>query len=248
MITFVANSLLTNTDHTQEGMLLLQSMMRFWLQMLQSLADGMQCMYLFSCLFSTFLLQSSIPTVPSLDEDSSMAHMPNIFTLDGIVDIYYVATVLEMADVLHPATYTAEGVPGKERLEQINGRRDARTVCQLIWLLFDYDTSQYNPKLKLKYSLEELYWQCLSYLMGAVVVGSQIADRDGIFCLSGERFGSTLMKILSVHFIPNTYQDSAFWNAWRATDIQPHTFSWKPFNDKYPKLLIKRKRMHITFI
>ncbi|KAF8219890.1 hypothetical protein L208DRAFT_1194557, partial [Tricholoma matsutake] len=111
MITFVANSLLTNTDHTQEAMLLLQSMMRFWLQMLQSLAD---------------------------DEDSSMVHMLNVFTLDGIVDIYYVATVLEMADVLHPATYTAEGVPGKERLEQINGRRDARTVCQLIWLLFDY--------------------------------------------------------------------------------------------------------------
>jgi hypothetical protein len=152
-ITFVANSLLTNMDHSQEGMLLLQSMMRFWLQMLQSLVDGMQCS-----------IYSLVYSLPSLDEDSSMAHMPNIFTLDGIVNIYYIVIVLEMDNILHPVTYTVEGMPGKECLEQIDGCQDACMVCQLIWLLFNYDTSQYNPKLKLKYSLEELYWQCLSYI------------------------------------------------------------------------------------
>jgi hypothetical protein len=173
-----------------------------------------------------------------------VAHLPDFLTLDGIIDVYYVITILEMADILHPATYTAEGVPGRERLDQIQGRRDACRVRELLWDLFEFDMSLCKNKSQVDLSLEDLFWECMAHQLATLHTAASILEDKGIFCVTGRKISKTMMKILKVHFVPGTHAEKAFWNAWAGIECydRPLSFAWQPFNGLNCQAKIKRRK------
>jgi hypothetical protein len=141
-------------------------------------------------------------------DDARLAHIPDIMTMEGIIDIFAVINILELADIVDPNAYAMGGVPGDERLQQIDGRRDARKVRNLI-----IESLEREPSSVAKgdnRTLEDLYWEFLAQQASTLWMSSDRLEKREIFSWSGGKISSQIKKFMSAHF-PREGGSRIFW-------------------------------------
>lgn len=107
--TFIACSLLTNTEHTKASRELLRRLLMFY--------------------YKAFLSDYAVDG-PSGKAMSSQykGDIPDIFTFDGLIDILSLCNLMELGNVIHYETYTDKGMNSFERRRMITGRTFSRLV------------------------------------------------------------------------------------------------------------------------
>jgi hypothetical protein len=75
-----------------------------------------------------FVLDAAMEMSPS---QNSSLHLPDLETMDGILAVFSLINMAELANVLHPDTYQ-EGVDPEERMFLIHVRKQARDLAH--WL------------------------------------------------------------------------------------------------------------------
>lgn len=116
--TFVASSLLTNTEHTAASRDLLRRMLTYYCK-----------------IFTSDYISSAGVGIGGTGKSMSekyAGHIPNIFTFNGLIDVLSLCNLAELANVLHYKTYTSGGLTGAERKKMIHGRQMARRIR--LWL------------------------------------------------------------------------------------------------------------------
>lgn len=112
--TFVASLLLTNTEHTTALRDLLCRTLAYYCKIFTS----------------DYILSGGVGiggTGKSMSEKYT-GHIPNVFELDGLIDVLSLCNVAELENVLHYKIYTPEGLTRAERKKVIHGRQMARQV------------------------------------------------------------------------------------------------------------------------
>lgn len=136
--TFLAGCSLTNNSHVSESFLLFSKIMQFYHQ--------------------------SLYTEPGSTEDNfniaANRHLPNVMTTDGIVDILSLYNLLELGNVLHPHTYTPDGIPSTDRHLLMQARALGRSLVSCLIQRVAWEGADLD--------LETFVWKYLAYQACAV--------------------------------------------------------------------------------
>ncbi|KAH6907936.1 hypothetical protein BKA70DRAFT_1427768 [Coprinopsis sp. MPI-PUGE-AT-0042] len=68
----------------------------------------------------------------SLSRSAEIAHIPDVLTFDGVVDLLAVCNLFEMANILSYERYTPEGVPDYDRYHFIHARKLCREIIHWV--------------------------------------------------------------------------------------------------------------------
>jgi hypothetical protein len=149
-------------------------------------------------------------------------------TMEGIINIFAVINILELADILHPEAYANGGVPGEERLQQIDGRRDARKVRNLIIESLERDPSSIAKGDNR--TLEDLYWEFLAHQASTLWMSAGRLEPTGVYSWVGKKTSIQIKKFIRVHF-PREGGSQIFW---KKVDLVPAdtTFVWRGYSGR----------------
>jgi hypothetical protein len=145
--------------------------------------------------------------------ESPVPHVPDVSTFDGIHDLFSLCNIVEMANIVHPDTYSDEGLPASERLEMIRGRSLSRAIVS--WVISNYETEEV--------SMESFYWKYLAYQARAVCCAKKFGDANGAYTLSGIPLGRQVQELTERSF----RGVDRFWAEWDSLEgFEPETFAW----------------------
>lgn len=101
--TFVACSLLTNTEHTTASRELIGRILFFYYKVFQKdyVAHG--------------------PSGKTISP-RYRGNIPDIFTFEGLLDVLSLCNLMELGNIIHYKTYTSDGINAEERRKMIAGR------------------------------------------------------------------------------------------------------------------------------
>ncbi|KAF8233088.1 hypothetical protein L208DRAFT_1268787, partial [Tricholoma matsutake] len=108
---FVGSSIITNTQHTKDSRMLL----RWILVFIHAATVG-----------AGFVATADEPFPP-------LEHIPALHTPDGTVGFFNLINSAELADVLHPQSYSQVGLCVKERAAMVHACRLARQLQHWFW-------------------------------------------------------------------------------------------------------------------
>jgi hypothetical protein len=154
------------------------------------------------------------------------AHLPDIATYEGVLGIFSLCNVVEMANITHHQTYCEGGLTVHERLEMINGRSVSRKLLR--WLFRNYNLSGNT-------SIQTLYWQYFAYQARAICHGKSYAERRQAFSWNQRPIAAEVRKKVEDSFlrIPN------FAAEWNSIDPDPVSFEW--LGQEHPSVVIKEE-------
>lgn len=133
MHTFVACSLLTNTEHTTASRELLRRILFFYFKAFRSnyVVDG--------------------PTGKTMSSYYK-GNVPDIFTFEGLLDVLSLCNLMELGNIIHHQTYAQGGLDDSERVKMILGRACARQVRKWLETIVEIHHPHEVPSLR---SLEQ---------------------------------------------------------------------------------------------
>lgn len=145
--------------------------------------------------------------------ESPVPHVPDVSTFDGIHDLFSVCNIVEMANILHPGTYSEEGLRVSERQEMIRGRALSRAI--VAWVISNYETEGL--------STESFYWKYLAYQARGVCHAKKFADANGVYAYSGIPLARKVQQLTERSF----RGIGRFWAEWDSFGgSEPETFAW----------------------
>jgi hypothetical protein len=120
-----------------------------------------------------------------------------------------------MANIIHPGTYSKEGLSVSERLAMIKGRALSRTI--VAWVISNYETEDSEV------TTESFYWKYLAYQARAVCNAKKFGDSKNAFAYSGIPLAKPVRSLTEMSF----GGVEIFWAEWnRLRDFEPETFAW----------------------
>lgn len=132
---------------------------------------------------------ASQPMTPEL------AHVPDVFTFDGIVDLLTLANLFEMAPVISYETYSADGIPEYDKRHFIQARELCRDVIH--WLQRHFRLIGVSGETM---DIHEIWYQYLSRQVKAVsLLKHDLEEYLPNTALSGNRFEDALNACFKDH-------------------------------------------------
>jgi hypothetical protein len=118
-----------------------------------------------------------------------------------------------MANILHPNSYTDDGLDTSERKEMIRGRALSRAL--VTWVIGNYETKEMTT--------ETFYWRYLAYQARAVCYAKKFAASKGLFGSLGINLATAVQKLTEESF----RGIQSFWAEWDSfKDFEPENFAW----------------------
>ena len=212
LMTFSMASIATNTNNSSDSQLLFRKMLAYFREICikgEPRKEGKSELYSILKMTSVTLFYFTGPLA------TPDPHAPDVSTFDGIHDIFSLCNLVEMANILHPGTYSKEGLRAPERLEMIRGRALSRAV--VAWVISNYETEDSEI------TIESFYWKYLAYQARAVCKAKDFRDLNNVFAFSGITLASQVRRLTELSF----KGIESFWAEWnRLGDIEPEAFAW----------------------
>jgi hypothetical protein len=134
---------------------------------------------------------------------------------DGIHDVFSLCNLVEMANIVHPSTYSKEGLCPSERLEMIRGRALSQAVVG--WVISNYEIEDSEV------TTESFYWKYLAHQARAVCNAKKFCDSKNVFAYTGIPLAKQVRRLTEMSF----GGIEIFWAEWnRLRDFEPETFAW----------------------
>lgn len=197
--TFIASSLLTNAEHTTASRDLLRRMGAYFWKAFQT---------------------DYVPDKrsPGKISDKYAGNIPNIFTFNGLLDIYSLCNVMELGNIIHFRTYTNSGLGELERKKMIEGRIISRQIRQWLACKAELHDSQKEPSLL---SLEDdLFYPYLASQASALVNYKRCAHAAGAHGNSDFTFQDLESQI------DGAFGEDPTFLAHYQPSFDPRTFDW----------------------
>lgn len=197
--TFIASSLLTNTEHTTASRDLLRRLLAYFLKA-----------------FQTDYIANKLPKKGMASK--YIGKIPDVFTFDGLLDVFSLCNIMELGNIIHYKTYTDDGLGPIQRQKMIEGRAIARHVRHWVTCMVELHDSHQNPTLR---SVEQdLFYPYLASQALALVNykrRASTADAHGNSDFSLEDLEDKIHRSFS--------DDSGFMAHYKSS-IDPGTFDW----------------------
>ena len=223
LIGFSLSTLLTNTNHTTECQLLFRKLLGYYFEVYtQGQPDDAGDEVIFTA--------SMGKLTPSLKGplEFPVPQVPDVSNFNGMQDLFSLCNVVEMANILHPESYSDEGLRVSVRQDMIRGRALSRAI--VAWVISNYDIEVV--------STETFYWNYLAYQAHAVCFAKKFGDSKKAYSFTGVPLARGVQALIesSFHGIKN------FWEQWESfAGIEPQTFAWP--NDN--QLVVKTRATKI---
>ena len=212
LMTFSMATIATNTNNSSDSQLLFRKMLAYFREIYtkgEPSNEGKRELYSILKMTSVTLFYFTGPLA------TPDPHVPDVSTFDGIYDIFSLCNLVEMANILHPGTYSDEGLRAPERLEMIRGRALSRAV--VAWVISNYETEDSEV------TIESFYWKYLAYQARAVCKAKEFCDSNNVFAFSGIPLATKVRSLIEMSF----GGIESFWTEWhRLGDFEPETFAW----------------------
>lgn len=125
-----------------------------------------------------------------------VAHVPDVRTFDGILDLFSLCNILEMSNIIHFQTYLSPGLSVTERMGMIQGRKRTREV--LGWLFNNYG-------LDGDLSLREVFWKYLTIQLEALRCGKAQAEKNRVYSFEPKLIARHVSAAINNCFRPFPY-------------------------------------------
>jgi hypothetical protein len=178
LTTFAMRSIVTNTEHTTAALHSFQQLIKFWNGVILDDVNGTPFLCLCPCL------------TMEISGDIWPPHVQNITEFSGIVDIFSLANIVEISEILHPQAYDPMGLPMEERLLIIEGRRQSRQLVECILTRYSLDNQTIT--------LFRFYWDFLRHQTRAITAARKLAESRGI--ISDTLISDRLPEQIRMHF------------------------------------------------
>jgi hypothetical protein len=197
--TFVACSLLTNTEHTTASRELLRRLLFYYCK----------------AFLSDYLDNGSTGNGIS---DDYKGNIPDIFTFEGLLDVLSLCNLMELANVTHYKSYTDEGIGTSERHKMITGRACARKIRK--WLAANVEIHDPHDVSSLRSLDNDVFYPYLASQTAALVHYKMRAP-------ASEAQGHVEFQLedLVVQIDRAFFQDTQF-KAHYDLALDPKTFDW----------------------
>lgn len=146
--TFVASTLLTNTEHTAASRELLRRLLCFYCKAFQS----------------DYVIEESAEKMMS---PAYKGNIPNVYTFEGLIDVLSLCNLMEMGNIIHYKTYTRDGMSSSERRRMIAGRAIARQVRS--WLAANVEIHHLHDIPNLRSLEQDVFYPYLSSQVAALL-------------------------------------------------------------------------------
>lgn len=197
--TFIACSLLTNTEHTTASRELLRRLLGFYSK----------------AFFTDYV--TIHPTGKTINR-KYRGHIPDIFTFDGLLDVLSLCNLMELGNVIHYKTYTTEGMGSSERRRMIMGRIISHQVRE--WLAANIEIYDPSATTILRSLDRDVFYHYLGSQAAALVhyrKHAPISGATGHVDFRLEDLVSQITQNLAHHPQFREYYDLA---------VDPKTFDW----------------------
>lgn len=199
--TFIACSLLTNTEHTRASRELLRRFLYFYHKAFLSdyVVDG--------------------PAGKAMSPDYK-GIIPDIFTFDGLLDVLSLCNLMELGNVIHHETYTEDGMKPSEMQRMIRGRAFSQLLRSWLEANIEIHHPQELPSLR---SLDkDLFYPYLASQAVALLHYKKRAPSSGAQGHVKFTLQDLTSQINSAFFGVNGFQDCYK----PIANIDPKTFDW----------------------
>lgn len=197
--TFIASSLLTNTEHTTASRELLRRLLGFYLK---------------AFLSGYVVVGPAGKTIAP----KYKGNIPDIFTFDGLLDVLSLCNLMDLGNIIHYKTYTAEGMSSSERRRMITGRVKAREVRD--WLAANIEIHHPSASPSLKSLDQDVVYPYLCSQAVALVHYKKRAPTSG-----AQGHVEFQLKDLVIQIDRNFARDPGFQACYDLT-VDPKTFDW----------------------
>lgn len=204
--TMVGSSHLTNTEHTTDSNMLLRRLV--------------------SHVYSCTVVEKFEPSVQHPTPKSP--HVPKLNTVEGVKDLFSLLSLMELSDILNPFSYTALGLPLKDRVRMIHARKLSRIILR--WFFCKYEICYGRGELI--EDGEEFYYRCLGHQTKAILRYKMAAEECGMASDIKSCIAETMQTYINRVFKGN----AAFWEAFNvsnSTSLSPIWFTFE-VNVKQP--------------
>jgi hypothetical protein len=143
-------------------------------------------------------------------------------------DLFSLCNIIEMANILHPESYSDEGLRVSVRQDMIGGRAISRAI--VAWVISNYDIEVV--------STETFYWSYLAYQARAVCFAKKFGDSKEVYSFTGVPLARRVQTLIESSF----YGIKKFWEQWDSFEgLEPQNFAW-PNDDQ---LVVKTRTTKI---
>jgi hypothetical protein len=204
--TVVGSSHLTNTEHTTDSRMLLRRLV--------------------SHVYSCTVVEKFEPSVQHRTPKS--AHVPKLNTINGVTDLFSLLNLMELSDILNPFSYTALGLPLKDRVQMIHARKLSRIILR--WFFCKYEIRYGHGELI--QDGEEFYYRCLGHQTKAILRYKIAAEECGMASDVKSCSAETMQSFINRVFKGN----AAFWETFSVSNGHSLSPIWFTFevNAKQP--------------
>ena len=150
---FSLSTLITNTNHTTKCQLLFRKLLGYYYEVYtQGQPDDAGNEVIFTVRMTKL--------TPYFKGPLEFPHpqVPVVSSFNGMQDLFSLCNIIEMANILHPESYSDEGLHVSVRQDMIHGQALSRAI--VAWVISNYDVEVV--------STETFYWSYLAYQARAV--------------------------------------------------------------------------------
>ena len=164
-----------------------------------------------TCAFSLFnpciaLIQQALT--------GKIAHVPDVTTFNGLLDLFSVCNLVELSNIIHPQTYTTQSLDPAEHYDMVQACKKTQTIIEWIFSHYEFEGDV---------SIESFYWCYLAYQAWAICFGKEYAEEHRAYSYSGEAFGEQMCSLVKYSF----KEVKEFWPIWESYNgVEPNTFAW----------------------
>jgi hypothetical protein len=193
----VGSSALTNTEHNTDSRMLLQRIL----------------LYIHSEMVGADFKPTASKAIPVL------GHVPTLDSYDGMIALFNLLNAIELADILHPGSYTWARLGLKEWVEMIHSRKLARQLWHWFWCHFDISNIPHSSNSEDFWRHHNtFYFAGLAYQAKAILACKEAATVAGMQ-LEAEGCTDAAVRIM----ISDVFdQNRTFWDAWDNIEAANH--------------------------
>jgi hypothetical protein len=212
-MSFSLSTLITNTQHTTQCQLLFRKLLGYYYDVYtQGRPDDAGNELIFTARMGKL--------TPSLKGplELPVPHVPDVSNFNGMLDLFSLCNIIEMANILHPDSYSEEGLRVSVRQDMIGGRALSRAI--VLWVISNYDIEVV--------SAETFYWTYLAYQARAVCFAKKFGESKGVYSFTEVPLEGRVKTL-----IKNSFRGiKKFWEHWDSfEDLEPQNFAW-PIDDQ----------------
>jgi hypothetical protein len=221
---FVGSSVLTNTQHTKDSRMLLRRILTY---------------------IHAETVEAGFVATPN-QPHPALEHIPAFDTFEGVVDFFNLLNVIELADALHPQTYSLGGLCIKERAGMIHAQRLARQLQRWFWCNYDISAIPSVPPEHFDqfYWLirDEFYFKGLAYQAMAILQYKTAAAKAGMCSDVKECTALAVERVIKEVFAHN----GVFWQAWNTIhtpELSMESLCWTSWTEDGFTVSVKQPAM-----